>query len=693
MKKTITRIAFAVLISSFARLSAQTNPAAVALPFSMNSVTTITPPAGVAVHRFSAIQISRTLLPANGDLPNQGSSAASATGGWYNLGTDGIGLLSSGTNPAGAVIVAINTTGFTNISVSWLCKTIKNQASRDNSIALQYRVGTSGNFTDVGNTTTYSSAGMADGHSSSTLSETLPAGANNQAVVQVRWIYWESVSTSGSRDKISVDDISISGATTITCAAPAGLSATGITTVSASLSWGSVAGAASYQYSVSTSATPPALGTGTTGTTVSATGLTSGTVYYLHVRSFCGDGSFSGWATISFTTLAEETGETEFVVMTYNLLNYPGSTGSGREPAYRTIVNDVQPDIMVVQELSSALGIGNFLGNVLNFSTPLYSQGAFIDGPDSDNGIYYKSTKFQFISNTAIQTNLRNINRFKLKYIPSGDTLFIFSAHLKASNTSPDEAQRADEVDSLRKVTNAMAAGKYFMVCGDFNIYSASESAYQKLTGNGSNANGKFNDVLSMPGTWNNSSYAIHHTQSPRTTAFGGGATGGLDDRFDMFLFSDAIVQAGGIDVVSGTYKAYGNDGAHYNQALNTPPYTMYSSAIASALHDASDHLPVVVKLKYSSASPRPTGIAAEAAVMENSITIYPNPSHASFSVKASVVLKEPVQFELYDINGRSLQHVILNGSETMVDVSHLQPGMYYLRSAQLHAAYKILVD
>ena len=36
-------------------------------------------------------------------------------------------------------------------------------------------------------------------------------------------------------------------------------------------------------------------------------------------------------------------------------------------------------------------------------------------------------------------------------------------------------------------------------------------------------------------------------TQSTRTAAFGGGATGGLDDRFDLILFSQSVNDYGGI--------------------------------------------------------------------------------------------------------------------------------------------------
>ena len=191
---------------------AQSDPAAQSLPYSFTTFSGSTLPAGMAAHRFGttagAIPLFRTTASGNADLPM--SSQANA-GGWRSEGASGISLLASGTNAAGAIIVAVNATGLSSISVSWRAGTVMQQASRDNSVALQYRVGTAGNWIDVGTTSTYTSAGAAEGSVSGLFTETLPAAANNKPVVQVRWIYWESVSTSGSRDRINIDDISITG--------------------------------------------------------------------------------------------------------------------------------------------------------------------------------------------------------------------------------------------------------------------------------------------------------------------------------------------------------------------------------------------------------------------------------------------------------------------------------------------------
>jgi len=54
--------------------------------------------------------------------------------------------------------------------------------------------------------------------------------------------------------------------------------------------------------------------------------------------------------------------------------------------------------------------------------------------------------------------------------------------------------------------------------------------------------------------------------------------------------------------LIPGTYRSFGNDGLHFNEAINLGDNFYYpddvprSNAIADALHDASDHIPVVAE-------------------------------------------------------------------------------------------------
>jgi hypothetical protein len=187
-------------------------------------------------------------------------------------------------------------------------------------------------------------------------------------------------------------------------------------------------------------------------------------------------------------------------------------------------------------------------------------------------------------------------------YIPFiQDTVRFFSLHLKSSPGSSEEAQRGREVDTLRYYTNRLPANKLFIVMGDFNIYRSGEAAYTKLIQNNAEDDGEFYDQINgMTGTWNNIIYAPYHTQSSR-----GGSFGGLDDRFDLIMPSRACrdTVSGKFYWIRSQYKAYGNDGNHYNQAVNIQPNTAVSAAVADAIYNGSDHLPLISKFCMNNAT------------------------------------------------------------------------------------------
>jgi len=287
-------------------------------------------------------------------------------------------------------------------------------------------------------------------------------------------------------------------------------------------------------------------------------------------------------------------------IVTYNILNFPGSTGSAREDDFRAVVAELDADVLVVQEMLSQTGVNQFLNNVLNYGgTGEYAAGAFVNGPDTDNALYYRVATVDFVSMQRILTQLRDINEYTLRpvgYSSSNAEFRIYSQHLKAGSTSSDRAKRLAEATILRNHMNGFAPGESFMVVGDLNIRASTESAYQKLVGSEANNNGRVKDPLSAPGTWHdNSSFAWIHTQSPRTASFGGGATGGMDDRFDQILVSYALDDGEGMDYIDSTYVSFGNDGYHFNTAINSGTNYAVSAAVADALHEAADHLPVYV--------------------------------------------------------------------------------------------------
>ena len=283
-------------------------------------------------------------------------------------------------------------------------------------------------------------------------------------------------------------------------------------------------------------------------------------------------------------------------IMVYNLLNYPGTTAVTRDPNYQKIVSSVNPDILTVVEMTSLSGVNQFLTNVMNTFGQTYSAAPFIDGPDSDGALFYKPSKYEFISQYTIPTALRNINVYNVRYLSTNDTLILFVVHLKASSGAANAALRATETQLIRDVTNTYPPDRNFMIMGDFNIYSGGEQAYINLLADNPGDDGNFIDPLTgliSTGTWNILANAPYHTQSLRIRAFEGGSTGGMDDRFDMILYSNGIKNPSGIYYKPGSYTCYGNDGLHFNDSINHLPNNAVTPAVAQSLHDASDHIPV----------------------------------------------------------------------------------------------------
>jgi hypothetical protein len=202
----------------------QTNPAAQSLPytqdFSALAWTSTTYPAGWQGWTISTAPGSsfNTAAPTADRALTASSTAATNSGNVHNY-NGKIGYLNSGSLDL-TVALAINTTGYTSISVSYDVMTIRNPYdgstnTRINEVTLQYRVGATGTFTNLTgieyqNNTTGQTGAVTTPQNSLTKTITLPAACDNQGVVQLRWAS-RQVSGGGSRPSFAVDNISASG--------------------------------------------------------------------------------------------------------------------------------------------------------------------------------------------------------------------------------------------------------------------------------------------------------------------------------------------------------------------------------------------------------------------------------------------------------------------------------------------------
>ena len=376
-------------------------------------------------------------------------------------------------------------------------------------------------------------------------------------------------------------------------------------------------------------------------------------------------------------------------VMTYNLLNYNGSVV--KDNSFRKIVKYSNPDILVAEEVISQSAVNNMLGNVMNFYTPgLYSAGTFFNGYDTDNAIFFKSSKFTFLYNFVIQTTLRTINLFGLVHNQTGNTIKLLAVHLKASNSTSDQQQRLSEVNALRSFTNSLPNGDEFAVLGDFNIYTSTEPAYQRLLQTEVGSEGHFIDPLNLSGTWNQSAYAPFHTQSSRIRALSdSGSTGGLDDRFDMILNSKGLTEEGGIKYIPGSLKPLGNDGNHYNDSINQRPNTSVPDSIADAIYYGSDHLPVTALYKFEKTG-SVTIISNLIPEKFNVYQNYPNPFNPSTKIKFDIPSglngsDSKVRLSVYNSLGKEIAELVnenlgAGSYETEFDASDFSSGVYFYK-------------
>jgi methionine-rich copper-binding protein CopC/endonuclease/exonuclease/phosphatase family metal-dependent hydrolase len=212
-----------LLIATFA--NAQTNPAAQALPYSQDfsglAASATAYPAGWQGWTITTAPASTfsTAAPTADRALTASSTAAVNSGNVHNY-NGKIGFLNTGSLDLGLVL-AVNTTGQSNVSVSYDAMTIRNPYdgsanTRINEMILQYRVGTTGTFTNItgteyqNNTTTQTTA-ITTPQNVSPKTLTLPAACDNQAIVQLRWAS-RQVSGAGARPSFAVDNITAGSA-------------------------------------------------------------------------------------------------------------------------------------------------------------------------------------------------------------------------------------------------------------------------------------------------------------------------------------------------------------------------------------------------------------------------------------------------------------------------------------------------
>ncbi|MCD4744916.1 MAG: endonuclease/exonuclease/phosphatase family protein [Bacteroidales bacterium] len=388
-------------------------------------------------------------------------------------------------------------------------------------------------------------------------------------------------------------------------------------------------------------------------------------------------------------------------IMHYNLLYYGdnsfgcNSTNNNvndKNDYLKTIVKYVNPDILTVNEISENEYYHQLLlNNALNTDDIEYFKKVNIPNYSNSNIVnmlYYNSNKLSLYSQSAISTNVRDIDILKLFYNSSDlsysdDTAFIICiiAHLKSGQSSSDANERAAETLKLMNHLNNLNVLDNYIFMGDFNFYKSSEQAFQNLI-NYSNPDICFNDPINQIGKWHdNSYYSDYHTQSTHLSSNGCPSTGGMDDRFDFILISDKVLNGTEyVEYTQGSYKALGQDGQRFNSSLIASPVnTSVPANVLNALYEMSDHLPVIMDLKID----KPASINN----FENTNfykVFFKNPVKDQIILNLDIKKKSNINIEIISILGNTLflknYNNITGNFNLTIPLYNIQNGLYLLK-------------
>lgn len=310
-------------------------------------------------------------------------------------------------------------------------------------------------------------------------------------------------------------------------------------------------------------------------------------------------------------------------VVSYNTLDKPVS--STDESQFDTIFSAIaatdrngiakRVDVLSLQEQRRQLVGGQVLDTSENIATRLNathgvtSYESRIIGAGTDRiSIVFDNSTVELLGYANVGTEPRPTPRAWFRPVgyrsPDAD-FFVYGMHLKAGSSASDISRRLTATNAILNNAEATVAAlgggeANFMYVGDSNFGGSSESGYQAFTAHGS---AQALDPIDLP-FWPSAAFAEHMTQSTRTTG-NGGAGGGLDDRFDLQVVTADLLDGEGLSYLGPTstglsslehsHQAFGNDGNTYNTRINaTFVGRSQSAAVINALHDFSDHLPVV---------------------------------------------------------------------------------------------------
>ncbi len=397
----------------------------------------------------------------------------------------------------------------------------------------------------------------------------------------------------------------------------------------------------------------------------------------------------------SISCFSQKTVKTMF----YNVLEFP-ELNPNRISLLQDILQDYSPDIFMVCELQSQEGADAILNVGLNSDgNSNYSAAPYFEnqsgGGDLQQALFYRNDMFVLENTEIVTTPVRDINKYTLLLnTASQDTnpirIYAYVTHLKSSQGGANQQLRLSMVDAFVNNTQQLEEDAYVLFAGDFNIYTSTEPAYLEILDQTNNI--AMADPINTPGAWNNNEdFTAVHTQSTRTSSsgFGGGAGGGLDDRFDFIMVSQNMMTGTNLNYKADSYKAYGNNGNCYNNDINDINCGgVYNQVIRDALYNMSDHLPVVMELETDQEivllnAPQhnaPQPFSLKNTLVSDIITIY-NPGGNT----------KDNRFGIFNTLGQELLEFNTSTNTTILNVAQFVKGVYYITNKSSNQTLKFL--
>lgn len=375
-------------------------------------------------------------------------------------------------------------------------------------------------------------------------------------------------------------------------------------------------------------------------------------------------------------------------VMAYNLLHFPDPVPAGRTDTLAHILAWHPVDILICEEMRTAEGAQSVLDEALNVNgTGRFSMAEFIV-QQSDPAeqvkiaqiLYFDHDKLGLQEQHIVLTNVRDLNVYTLYLrdagLQQGDTTFLTVVGLHLKSSMGYEGERAAEAAILMEHLSTLPPGRMVIIGGDMNLYTGAEPAFTTLLAPQGTVH--MRDPLDLGGAdWYGAANAGVHTQSTRlNTIYGDGSGGGMDDRFDILLLSNGLMEGTApMHLVPGSYKPLGNSGTCYNQSITACDATQTPFDILRSLYFMSDHLPITLTLAPGTG----VGIPANCTAAVVSLTLRKRALWIAGGHGAALV-------QLHDASGRLLHAYAANLQSGGTEVA-LPAALHGLVLATVHDA------